>query len=106
MGAAESSQYTHEAVPAVPVEWDPAVFTSVTTSSANLNSVWELCRYTLRVAALDVNTDSNTRQRDPCNWDSHLQALGQCLTTLSPHPPTAENLHEDTGGVFHPPLSL
>ena len=26
---------------------------------------------------LDVNTDSNTRQRDPCNWDSHLQALGQ-----------------------------
>jgi len=39
----------------------------------------ELCRYTLRVGALDVNTDSNTRQRDPCNWDSHLQALGQAV---------------------------
>ena len=63
--------------PAVPDEWDPAVFTSVRTSNASLNSVWELCRYTLRVGALDVNTDSNTRQRDPCNWDSHLQALGQ-----------------------------
>ena len=78
LGAVESSKYTtHAAVPAVPVEWDPSVFTSVTTSSPNLNSVWELCRYTLRVAALDVNTDSNTRQRDPCNWDSHLQALGR-----------------------------
>jgi alpha-L-rhamnosidase len=78
LGAIESSQYTaHAAVPAVPVEWDPLVFTSVSTSSPNLNSVWELCRYTLRVAALDVNTDSNTRQRDPCNWDSHLQAIGQ-----------------------------
>ena len=77
VGAIESSRYTHAAVPAVPSDWDPDVFTSVTTSSENLNSVWELCRYTLRVAMLDVNTDSNTRQRDPCNWDSHLQALGQ-----------------------------
>lgn len=77
MGPGESSRYTLDAVPAVPTEWDRRVFTSVATSSANLNSVWQLCRYTLRVAALDVNTDSNTRQRDPCNWDSHLQALGQ-----------------------------
>lgn len=66
-----------QVVPAVPVAFDPAAFTAVATSNESLNSVWELCRYTLRVAALDVNTDSNTRQRDPCNWDSHLQALGQ-----------------------------
>ena len=46
LGAVESRQYTHAAVPAVPEAWDPAVFTSVTTSSPKLNSVWELCRYT------------------------------------------------------------
>ena len=50
MGPVESGSYTHAAVPAVPSEWDPEVFTSITTSSENLNSVWELCRYTLRVA--------------------------------------------------------
>jgi alpha-L-rhamnosidase len=79
MGAAESTpDPTAGAVhSAVPTAFDPAVYSFVDSSSAQLNSVWELCRYTLRVAALDVNTDSNTRQRDPCNWDSHLQALGQ-----------------------------
>ena len=45
MGQAEARRYTtHGAAPAVPVAWDPAVFTSVTTPSRNLNSVWELCR--------------------------------------------------------------
>jgi alpha-L-rhamnosidase len=77
MGRHEAEDYTQLPVSAVPASWDPETFTSVTTSSEQLNSVWELCRYTLRVGALDVNTDSNTRQRDPCNWDSHLQALGQ-----------------------------
>ena len=76
MGTADE-QKVGQVVPAVPEMYDPAVFTFVKTSDENLNSVWGLCRYTLRVAALDVNTDSNTRQRDPCNWDSHLQALGQ-----------------------------
>ena len=44
-GPSESSSYTHAAaVPAVPVAWDSSVYTSVTTSSSNLNSVWHLCR--------------------------------------------------------------
>ena len=78
MGLAEAvPTVTGEVEPAVPSAFDPQVYTSVSSSSEELNSVWELCRYTLRVVALDVNTDSNTRQRDPCNWDSHLQALGQ-----------------------------
>eukprot|EP01052_Picozoa_sp_SAG31_P028843 SAG31_NODE_2819_length_5041_cov_10.089235_4_plen_447_part_00 len=77
MGLEEASSYSLKAVPAIPTQWDPKVFTTVLSSSESLNVVWEFCRYTLRVAALDVNTDSNTRQRDPCNWDSHLQALGQ-----------------------------
>jgi hypothetical protein len=40
MGADEERGYTHTAVPAVPTDWNPNVFTSVQTSSASLNSVW------------------------------------------------------------------
>ena len=42
-----------------------------------LDAVWDLCRYTGRVGAMDVNTDSNARQRDNCNVDAHVTALHQ-----------------------------
>ena len=53
--------------------------TSFTSASAALDEVWELAKYTLRVGLMDVNTDSNTRQRDNCNLDSALQAQGQAV---------------------------
>ena len=51
--------------------------TVVRTSDAALDAVWELCRNTGRIGAMDVNTDSNARQRDNCNVDSHITALHQ-----------------------------
>lgn len=36
--------------------------TTIHTSSDDLNSVYELCRFTGRTGAMDVNTDSNARQ--------------------------------------------
>ncbi len=32
------------------------------TSSSDLNAVWDLCLYTVNATALDMYTDSNTRQ--------------------------------------------
>eukprot|EP01045_Picozoa_sp_COSAG04_P022560 COSAG04_NODE_2567_length_3916_cov_3.837831_3_plen_550_part_00 len=51
--------------------------TQIKTSSSALDAVWELCRYTGRIGAMDVNTDSNARQRDNCNVDSHITAMHQ-----------------------------
>lgn len=47
------------------------------SSDARLNAVWELCQYTLEAGTLDVNTDSNTRQRDVCTLDAFLQTVYQ-----------------------------
>jgi hypothetical protein len=51
--------------------------TRINSSSAALDAVYELCRYTGRVGAMDVNTDSNARQRDNCNVDAHITAMHQ-----------------------------
>jgi len=50
------------------------VTTHFRSSSDALNRVWELSKYTITGASLDVNTDSNTRQRDVCTWDAYLAA--------------------------------
>ena len=42
------------------------------SSSKALDQVWELNRHTIDAAALDLNTDSNTRQRDLCTLDAWL----------------------------------
>ena len=42
------------------------------SSSADLGSVWALVRHTINAAAIDLNTDSNTRQRDLCTLDAWL----------------------------------
>eukprot|EP01052_Picozoa_sp_SAG31_P006243 SAG31_NODE_285_length_18479_cov_9.871980_8_plen_97_part_00 len=47
------------------------------SSDASLNTVWELVRYTLVAVSLDVNTDSNTRQRDLCHTDAYITGIGQ-----------------------------
>ena len=46
--------------------------TRIETSDAALSAVWELVRHTIKAAALDLNTDSNTRQRDLCTLDAWL----------------------------------
>lgn len=46
--------------------------TTFTSSSLNLNAVWDLSRYTVIAGAIDLNTDSNTRQRDLCTLDAWL----------------------------------
>lgn len=56
----------------------PAALASFTSSSAQLNSVWGLVRHTLvACGGLDVNVDSNTRQRDFCATDAFITGLGQ-----------------------------
>ena len=37
----------------------------------------EQVRYTLVAVSLDVNTDSNTRQRDLCHTDAYITGIGQ-----------------------------
>ena len=65
------------------------VSTATTFDSSNetLNAVWNLAQYTLEATALDVNTDSNTRQRDVCTLDAALQTLyqGAAFPTTSFH---------------------
>jgi hypothetical protein len=39
--------------------------------------VWGLVRHTLVAVSLDINTDSNTRQRDLCHTDAFITTLGQ-----------------------------
>ena len=46
--------------------------TMFNSSSADLDSVWALVRHTINAAAIDLNTDSNTRQRDLCTLDAWL----------------------------------
>ena len=48
--------------------WD-ATETTFNSSNATLNSIWELCRYTLEAGVLDTYTDSNTRERRPYEAD-------------------------------------
>ena len=44
--------------------------TSFSSNVPELDQVWELVRHTINAAALDLNTDSNTRQRDLCTLDA------------------------------------
>ena len=38
--------------------------------------MWGLARHTIAATALDVFTDSNTRQRDLCHTDAFIASLG------------------------------
>lgn len=46
--------------------------TEIVTDSAALNAVWSLASYTAVAATIDLNTDSNTRQRDLCSLDAFV----------------------------------
>ena len=51
---------------------------SFSTDSQPLNEVWSLVRHTLvACAGLDIDVDSNTRQRDFCATDAYITGLGQ-----------------------------
>ena len=54
--------------------------TAFASSSEALDTVWELVRWTVEAAAIDLNTDSNTRQRDVCTLDAYLATLYQAGT--------------------------
>lgn len=47
------------------------------SSSPALDSVWALVARSMTATALDVNVDSQTRQRDLCHVDAYITALGQ-----------------------------
>lgn len=64
-----------------------AAQTTVATSSSDLDAVWALCRDTGRIGMMDVNTDSNARQRDNCNVDSHITALHQAAASQAASAP-------------------
>ena len=56
---------------------DAGTITSFVSNNEKLNAVWELGRWTILTTSLDVNTDSNTRQRDNCMIDAYIAAMGQ-----------------------------
>eukprot|EP00039_Didymoeca_costata_P008725 m.115456 g.115456 ORF g.115456 m.115456 type:complete len:887 (-) comp14206_c1_seq1:419-3079(-) len=65
-------------VPALKSSMYPQVeLAKFASENASLVAVWNLTRYTLVAVSLDVNTDSNTRQRDLCHTDAFITALGQ-----------------------------
>jgi hypothetical protein len=49
------------------------------SSNETLDSVYDLCRYTVHAAALDTYTDSNTRERTPYEADGIIAASGRLL---------------------------
>ena len=52
------------------------------TQSSELDAVWAMCAYTLRVTTLDFYADSNTRQRSlDCMADDTTAALNHYATT-------------------------
>ena len=55
----------------------PAAMATFQSSNSSLDAVWGLVRYTLVAVSLDINTDSNTRQRDLCHTDAFITSLGQ-----------------------------
>ena len=61
--------------------------TFIETSSPDLDTVWKLCRNTGRIGMMDVNTDSNARQRDNCNVDSHITAMHQAAASQAASAP-------------------
>ena len=69
---------------------DTDTLTHFNSSSPHLNAVYSLGRYTILATSLDVNTDSNTRQRDNCEMDAFIAAMGQLRTSegenLNPKP--------------------
>ena len=51
---------------------DPLNGSEASGDELPLQKVWELVKHTINAAALDLNTDSNTRQRDLCALDAWL----------------------------------
>jgi hypothetical protein len=67
-------------VPALPLSSPlrrPVALATFVSDSAGLNAVWGLVRHTIVATSLDVNVDSNTRQRDLCHTDAFITSLGQ-----------------------------
>ena len=56
----------------------PTAVAKFSSDVAPLNEVWELVRHTLvACGGLDIDVDSNTRQRDFCATDAFITGLGQ-----------------------------
>jgi alpha-L-rhamnosidase len=70
-------QYGDEPMLAVSSLRPVAEMATFASSNSSLDAVWGLVRYTLVAVSLDVNTDSNTRQRDLCHTDAYITSLGQ-----------------------------
>eukprot|EP00035_Acanthoeca_spectabilis_P031454 m.14156 g.14156 ORF g.14156 m.14156 type:complete len:993 (+) comp4760_c0_seq1:3-2981(+) len=60
-----------------PPLWPVTKLAVIQSSDSTLNLVFNLTRYTVVTVGLDLNTDSNTRQRDLCHIDAYIAALGQ-----------------------------
>jgi hypothetical protein len=61
----------------------PSALATFACENQDLNSVWHLVRYTLVATSLDVNVDSNTRQRDFCATDAYAYITGLGQLALS-----------------------
>ena len=71
----------------LPTVWPPLLpggdekWGSFASSDPNLDEVFKFTRFTIATTSLDVNTDSNTRQRDNCMIDAFVAAMGQFALT-------------------------
>ena len=72
-----SDQYGDEPTLAVSKLRPEAEMATFKSANASLDAVWNLVKYTLVAVSLDVNTDSNTRQRDLCHTDAFITSIGQ-----------------------------
>jgi hypothetical protein len=60
------------------VQRRPTAIATFSSDLGPLNQVWELVRHTLvACGGLDIDVDSNTRQRDFCATDAYITGLGQ-----------------------------
>ena len=72
-----SDQYGDTPMLAVSKLRPEAEMATFKSANASLDAVWNLVKYTLVAVSLDVNTDSNTRQRDLCHTDAFITSIGQ-----------------------------
>ena len=86
----DEEQDSYGDAPALPLRSPlrrPAALAAFSSDSVDLNAVWGLVRHTIVATTLDVNTDSNTRQRDLCHLDAFITSLAQL--SISNEPGTA-----------------
>ena len=96
-----TTDHPYHPTPKRPGSADQSTLTLFNSSSPHLNAVYDFGRYTILATSLDVNTDSNTRQRDNCEMDAFIAAMGQLRTSARYVPLVARSFEYSMRNGYH-----